>query len=808
MEFDWNAIELQERFVLLDTESADWAELASEGSAFEMNPDKRTPQKEWTRLVQYNYLGQKVVILDLATPEGVAGLQDLRHLVDSGVEFVIHNCLYDLPRLAKLGIYPKHIFDTMTASQMQYTGCPEIRHNLADVMLREVGVDPYAAIAMPRILEQANVFKKNLEDLARWKQAKADYLRANPDDEWAEAVFFKNNPAPCPAPPVSEETLPKWIATQANMAKKRLQNSDWGKLTLTEEQLAYAAADVGPEYLEVYRNLKKHLVERGLERAFEFEMEFLPAIAEMHIHGMKYNLAVWKTMIQEKTKVYEDLEKSLTLRLDSWCQQAFPDRYMITLGRKKPHPAVPAKWTKGKPEVISKKTGKVLHEAVPPQLISPEIPAAALGELKKIQPTPTLSPVGAIHPDLLALENGDYRVGGPLRKELGLTPGDTVAITQPVLLREIFNWLLGSSGDGFDKKEVEELLHLAEVQNQSEAKQFLTEYQEAMLLHKLISTYGESFWQFCDPGGYIHASFSTTEADTHRVQAREPNVVNMPRTMQKELWCNENGYKLIKGDYSAQEAKLVFYVGKQFDIYQKLLAGMDIHSMSASIVSGKPYETLVDQVSGKKDKVKAEFDELRSNSKPVSFSPMYGAQAGKIAQLLNCSWKEGNAFITNYWKIYPMVKVMQDRQVSKALNLGYVTDLTFGRKRYFSPTTDDKLRMAAGEDRNEVLYKFRNPAMNFAGQSTGSSILRVAVLKLWNWSKRHPETETVIRLTIHDAIMTSCKSEYAPMVAAAQKRLMEQAATEVVPGIFIGVDIDILDHPAPQFFEEEYGKTA
>ena len=761
-------------WLLCDTEEACWAELSPEGSVFEMDDTKRTDELAWTRLVQYNYCGQGPVVLDLATEEGRTGLEQLKVWASDGTRWIIHNSLYDLPKLWKLGVRPGYLFDTMTASQMIWCGDMSKRHSLVEVVKRETGVDPYAQIVLAQATKNADLALSE----GRIKQEQYDAC----------------------------------IKSAVELGKKILQKSNWGREILTKEQIDYATADAGPEYAQAYHSLKHQLYALGLEDQFALEMQILPIIAQMAVDGMKFNLDKWKSFIKEQATLEATLQQELTLQLDLWNQKYFPEDYLITLRRKNPLPGKPEVWSKFKPAVYSKRTGKLLHEEVPSVLIKEAIPPQTVGDLFKIQPRPALVPLNdVVIPELSALEQGDTHIGGLIRKELGLDPGlEVVKITQPLLLRKLFNAILGTTGDGFDEDQVTSLLETATVSKQLEVAAWLTKYQEDAKLRKLVSTYGESYWKYADKGGYIHARFSTTDADTNRIQASEPNVLNAPRFLQKKLWCVEEGQAFLKADYSAQEARLVFFLGNQMDIYYRLVGGMDLHCMTLSFKKGVPYDDLVIKTNGKKDKVKPELDDERTGAKAASFAPVFGAGAGKMALTLGLAYPQAKKFMDNYWDTYPEVLKMQENQWYKALHLGYVTDLSFGRKRFFFKTQKHfDLMQLEGKSLADACYEFRNPAYNFAAQATGASILRFALLRVTQMIKDHPEWGAVIRLTVHDAMILSCKAEFAEPCGAELRRQMEIAATEVVPGITIPVDLDIyLDKTAPAFFTKEpYGET-
>lgn len=736
-------------WILVDTEEAAWAELSPEGSVFEMNDTRRTPDKSWTRLVQYNYCGKESIVLDLTTPEGVAGLELLKGWAADGTTWVIHNSLYDLPKLWKLGINPGSIFDSLTASQLVWCGDVSKRHSLVEVLKRETGTDPYACIVLAKATKDADAL------LAAGK-IKSDQYDAN-------------------------------IKSTVELGKKILQKSNWGKDILTPEQMLYAAADVGPEYAAAYHSLTLQLAALGLLDTFALEMQILPIIAKMAEDGMKFDLNKWYAFMEEQATLETKLRQELTEQLDIMNQSYFPEEYLITLRRKSPAP--------GKPE-RRRKDGTLIRAEVLPQ---------SVGDLFKIQPRPVFVPHNdKVIPALTALEQGDTRIGGLIRKELGLDPGECVSITRPMQLRKLFNAILGIEGEGFDEDQVNTLIESATAAQLVEEADWLKKYQEDAKLRKLVSTYGDSYWKYADRGGYVHARFSTTDADTNRIQASEPNVLNMPRFLSKKLWCVEEGQAFLKADYSAQEARLVFFLGNQMDIYNRLVGGMDLHSMTLSLKKGVPYDELVIKTPGKKDKIKPELDDERTGAKAASFAPVFGAGANKMAVTLGISFPKAAKFMTNYWETYAEVLKMQENQEYRAMHLGYVTDLSFGRKRFFFKTQKHFDAMTLeGKSLNQACYEFRNPAFNYAAQATGASILRFALLRVTQMIKDHPEWGAVIRLTVHDAMILSCLVEHADACGAELKRQMEIAATEVVPGITIPVDLDIyLDKTAPKFFKE------
>ena len=797
-------------YVNLDTETKHWCAKHPETGA--MLDKKRTPHLAATRLVQYSVNGGPVVVLDLNTAEGRAGLSVLRDLADGEALLVGQNLVYDIPFLMQLGIHFTRFFDTQVASQVINSGIP-MEHGLAELMDRYLGKRPYDEIGRERIereavamhdrfLEYENAFdswimERDAEE-ARHTETYVEPYNLTSEDRIAIGEHMKNwcatHPVavPCPADYLTTAQINEWVASALAGMKHQLQKSDWSEPILSDEQLRYAATDVGPEFNELFLLLRERVAEGGFQKVFDLDMQVIPLVAEMADNGIKHHLYKWFDYIAEQEKELEIIEKKVARVCDTKMQTLHPERYMITLRRKNPRPG---------------KAAKILKDGT---IKTPEVPAQTVGDLFAIQPKPDLTPHFEVLDCVQALEQGDYRVGSVIRAELGLNPGDTFNITSAIQMRKLIDEMMGVTWDpkhNFDDKAVEDLKILAKAKKNQEVVDLLNLHQEAQGLRKLVSTYGASYWDSSDPWGYLHSSFTLAATDTARMSSREPNLQNLTRLMQKLLWCCEEDEVIIKADYSAQELRLLLFLGKQWDLYQKVLDGLDAHSMSAHFATGIPYEQIVVIPEGGKKgkhKVRPEYEETRSKYKPVTFAPPYGARAGKIAETLGCSYKIAKKFFDNYWKTYDKVKVMQDKQIKSGTEYGFVTDLSFGRMRWFKPSPSDQERLDAGESREDVMGRYAGAMMNYACQCTGGTIIRFAMLKVAPWLKTIPHTGAKLRLAVHDALIITCKRGHQAEVSEGLRILMEAAAREVLPGIEIPVDVDIIeDHTAPREFTAE-----
>lgn len=562
--------------------------------------------------------------------------------------------------------------------------------------------------------------------------------------------------------------------------KRDLQLSDWSAPVLTPEQLRYALTDVGPEYNETFLSLFTEINKRDYyKRCYELDKQILPIVDKMTDDGLKFNVPAWKEYIGHKKDELIVLEDQIDTFIDEWTQRLFPERFMITLRRRKPEEGRPAKF---------KKDGTLLRE---------ETPAETVGTLAAIQPKPQLTPRKKLHEWMLKHEKGDYRVGYLVREELGLGQGDPFNPSSATQMRELVNSLLklNQKETSFDKKEVKELREVALKKGRQDVAEFLDAHLKAQANRKLISTYGESYWSCADENGYIHSRVDILGADTGRWSSSSPNIQNFPKDMQKKFFTMEPDEAMLWFDYTAEEAALLLKISGEEEYYQKFRNGLDLHAMSLSAINGMKYEQLVqrDENTGR-DKILPQYEEARAAAKVLTFSIPYGAKGKKVAEIMGTSIPKGKQIVENYWKTYSKLKKFQDNQWYLAVHGGFVSDIYFGRRRNFKLSAEDEQRVKNGEGYEYVFSKYQPLVYNYAIQSLGSTILRRAVKQLAEGIQEHPEYGMVFRMAIHDSIVCTVKEEYAEQAAGLLKDAMEQAASRCIRGIHIPAEPKIIRH--------------
>lgn len=90
---------------------------------------------------------------------------------------------------------------------------------------------------------------------------------------------------------------------------KDLQRSDWSN-ELTEEQLAYAVADV-EVLVPLFKSLTRRIRAAGLERVAEIESRCLPALVWMAQQGVAFDVTAWEEQARNAADEARDLRREL-----------------------------------------------------------------------------------------------------------------------------------------------------------------------------------------------------------------------------------------------------------------------------------------------------------------------------------------------------------------------------------------------------------------------------------------------------------------------------------------------------------------
>ena len=232
-------------------------------------------------------------------------------------------------------------------------------------------------------------------------------------------------------------------------------------------------------------------------------------------------------------------------------------------------------------------------------------------------------------------------------------------------------------------------------------------------LSKLRSTYVDALPDLVSPiTGRVHTTFNQAGTTTGRLSSSSPNLQNIPirtsrgREIRQAFVAKDKDWSLLTVDYSQIDLRVLAHISEDPAMCQAFIDGHDIHSATAARLHNVP----LDQVT----------DEMRRLAKTTNFGIVYGISARGLASQTGLSFKESEAFIENYFAMYPGVKAYMDATIEEAHNRGYVETL-FNRRRYLPELKSRAFNERAAAERM---------AINMPIQGTTADIMKMAMVRV------------------------------------------------------------------------------
>ncbi len=232
-------------------------------------------------------------------------------------------------------------------------------------------------------------------------------------------------------------------------------------------------------------------------------------------------------------------------------------------------------------------------------------------------------------------------------------------------------------------------------------------------LSKLRSTYVDALPGLVSPiTGRVHTTFNQAGTTTGRLSSSSPNLQNIPirtargREIRQAFVGRDKDWSLLAVDYSQIDLRVLAHISEDPGMCQAFTDGHDIHSATAA----RLHNVSLDQVT----------DEMRRLAKTTNFGIVYGISARGLASQTGLSFKESEAFIENYFAMYPGVKAYMDATIEEAHNRGYVETL-FNRRRYLPELKSRAFNERAAAERM---------AINMPIQGTTADIMKMAMVRV------------------------------------------------------------------------------
>jgi len=298
-----------------------------------------------------------------------------------------------------------------------------------------------------------------------------------------------------------------------------------------------------------------------------------------------------------------------------------------------------------------------------------------------------------------------------------------------------------------------------------------------------LKSFGKQFYdKHVELDGKFRTRFTQILA-TGRLSSTNPNLLNIPRESEHGAYraalIPDEGFNLIDADYDGQELVITATLSKEKSWQMYLEKGYDLHSKNAELIFGEDwlketepdcsyYKLSSDNIPQYKKCNCSGHKIMRNNSKAVSFGSIYGISFIKLAFNLKISKEQAKFILTKFFEVAPAIAVMMKKFGAFAIHNGFIIEPVFGRIRYF-----DKWKLNVPAEVGSI----ERAAFNTPIQSSGSAILKIAVVLMRRWIIQNNLTKSVqLLLPYHDEILAQATEEYTEIVKQKLSYYMQLAA--------------------------------
>lgn len=216
----------------------------------------------------------------------------------------------------------------------------------------------------------------------------------------------------------------------------------------------------------------------------------------------------------------------------------------------------------------------------------------------------------------------------------------------------------------------------------------------------------------------------------------------MPDTLRSCIVAEE-GHTFLSLDAIQVELKVLAFLSQDPRMIEDLRTG-DLHMATAIRMFG-----LTDDEAGMKSR--------RYKAKQGNFAMIYGADAYKLAEMLECSVEEAEQFMAEHREAYPVLYEWMDAKIAQAKLDGYVISM-FGRIR---PLPE----LYAGSWK--IRQKAEREVVNTIVQGTAVDIVKLAMLEL----RKLFDRSIRLVLQVHDEILWEVPDSLIAQALEQTKRL-------------------------------------
>jgi len=328
-----------------------------------------------------------------------------------------------------------------------------------------------------------------------------------------------------------------------------------------------------------------------------------------------------------------------------------------------------------------------------------------------------------------------------------------------------------TGGFSTDKETLEKLLDKSRGKKNDKAVEFLTAIIRVSALDTYINSFVKGIERGTQANGVLHAKFNQTITSTGRLSSTDPNLQNQPRGNTFPIrgvfisrWAGSGG-TLCETDFSQLEFRCAGHLAECSTVRNDVLAGLDVHSQTAKILTDAGQET------------------NRQDAKPHTFKPLYGGLSGTDAEV---------TYYKAFLDKYTGVKNWHVKLQEEAIKYKKIT-LPTGREYSFPWVIRN--RWGGATHKTQIV---NYPVQGFAT----ADIVPLSMIYLKREYKRLG-LKSLICLTVHDSIVTDVFPGELEIVVKLHKNLhgiAEQALKDYY-GITMYVPLDSETKVGPNLIE-------
>lgn len=230
-----------------------------------------------------------------------------------------------------------------------------------------------------------------------------------------------------------------------------------------------------------------------------------------------------------------------------------------------------------------------------------------------------------------------------------------------------------------------------------------------------VTTFGLEWLKYVHPvTGRIHSNFRQI-LNSGRMASNNPNIQNLPQGVYRDAFALDSG-SVISSDFGNQEMRTAACISGEEVMLQVFTEGHpvyddDLHMATADSMN-KALNPNAEHLPKKgQEGFTNEIKKQRDRAKIVNFGILYGKEAKGFAQDFGMELEDAEDFIKNYFKAYPKLQVMMEKQAKETFKNNYILINPITDRRWFSSLFDEMYenREKASEYFPEEYFSNRMP---------------------------------------------------------------------------------------------------